>query len=43
MLMYVAYVFVGVVTLVGQYLVRSSYYSWLSSSSNSDSSNRVNW
>ncbi len=35
LLMYVAYVFVGVVTLVGEYLVRTSYYSWSNSSDNS--------
>lgn len=43
MLMYVAYVFIWVVTLVGQYLVRSSYYSGLGSSKKSDSSNSINW
>ena len=43
MLMYVAYVFIWVVTLVGQYFIRSSYYSRLSSSKDSDSSNGVNW
>lgn len=46
LLMYVAYVFVWVVTLVGQYLVKSSYYTWLSSSSSSDSSSKSsgwNW
>ena len=39
MLMYVAYVFVWVVTLAGEYLVRSTYY-WSSSSS---SSRRGSW
>lgn len=46
LLMYVAYVFVWVVTLVWQYLVKSSYYTWLSSSSTSDDSNKSsgwNW
>lgn len=43
LLMYVAYVFVGVVTLVGQYLVRSSY-SWLSYDTDDDNnSKRWNW
>ena len=40
MLMYVAYVFVWVVTLAGEYLVRSMYY-W--SNSSDDSSKRGNW
>ena len=39
LLMYVAYVFVGVVTLVGEYLVR--YYSW--SGSSGSYSNRGRW
>ena len=41
LLMYVAYVFVWVVTLVGEYLVRSMYYWWSNSSDNS--SRKGNW
>lgn len=44
LLMYVAYVFVWVVTLVGQYLVKYSYYGGsISSSNDSENSNKVNW
>ena len=42
LLMYVAYVFVGVVTLVGQYLVRFSYYGWVRSSGG-DENRQGNW
>lgn len=42
LLMYVAYVFVGAVTLVGQYLVRFSYYGWSSSSDNNEN-RQGNW
>lgn len=35
LLMYVAYIFVGVVSLAGQYLLRFSYYWWSSSSDDS--------
>ena len=41
LLMYVAYVFVWVVTLVGQYLTRFSY--WSNSSENNSSNRRGNW
>ena len=41
LLMYVAYVFVGVVTLVGQYLIRFSY--WSNSFENNSSNRRGNW
>ena len=42
LLMYVAYVFVGAVTLVWQYLVRYSYYGWVRSSDN-DENRQGNW
>ena len=45
LLMYVAYVFVGVVTLVGQFLTRSSYYGWAVSlgDTENNSSGKGNW
>ncbi len=44
LLMYVAYVFVGVVTLVGEYLVRSMYYwSNLSDNSENKTENKDRW
>lgn len=43
LLMYVAYVFVGAVTLAGEYLFRFSSFGWTSSSSNSNSSSRTSW
>ncbi len=43
LLMYVAYVFVGAVTLVGEYILRFSSYGWLSSSGDSDRSSWAGW
>lgn len=42
LLMYVAYVFVWAVTLVGEYLVRFSYYGWARSSDN-NGNRQGNW
>ena len=43
LLMYVAYVFVGAVTLAGEYILRFSSYGWLSSSDSSDRSSWISW